>query len=343
MEDYYFQENQYIIHLIDTPGFDDTKKSDTETLAEIATWLAATYRSEIQLTGILYLQRITDNRFTGSALKNLQMFKKMCGQSCLPNVVLLTTMWGGSTEQLALQEAREQELKTEDAFWAGMIRLGAQAKRYDDTTECALSIIREMLTRPQIVLDIQRQIVDEGKDLNDTAAGQQLCEDIAVAEEKFREELRQVKEEMTEALREMDLEAAEELRRSSQYLERKLEQMERDTEKLNGDLQAQLRQHQMIVQRMSEEQNTTWALLGVAAGVLTGGLGMLAGLALSGSGAAIATGLAALPVGKMAGELGRRAIRSATQGAVQVGLAVLSEAGPQHAARAIAAAVDSKD
>jgi hypothetical protein len=45
VEDYFFQFDQYIVHFIDTPGFDDTNKSDTETLAEVAIWLANSYKS----------------------------------------------------------------------------------------------------------------------------------------------------------------------------------------------------------------------------------------------------------------------------------------------------------
>ena len=49
-------------------------------------------------------------------MQNLKVFKKICSQSYLPNVVLLTTMWGESAQQIALQEAREHQLKTNDNF-----------------------------------------------------------------------------------------------------------------------------------------------------------------------------------------------------------------------------------
>lgn len=329
------------MHLIDTPGFDDTTKSDTETLAEVATWLAATYRSQIRLTGILYLQRITDNRLGGCAMQNLKMFKKMCGESCLPNVVLLTTMWGGDAEQLALQDSREHQLKTSDEFWAGLIRLGAQARRYDGSNESGLAIVADLITRPKIVLDIQRQIVDEGKNLNDTAAGLQLREDMAKAEAKFKEELRQAKEEMAEALRLKDASLAEELKKNTQQLEGRLKQMDKDREKLNDDLQKQLMQHQIIVQQMAANQNIKWAMLGVTVGVLAGGLGLLGGMAIASatSGVGAIASFSALPAAQLAGELGKRAVMSATQGAIQIGSAVLTEAGPQIAAHAIAAAI----
>lgn len=37
------------VYLIDTPGFDDTKKSDTEVLSEIALWLGDLYKNKILL------------------------------------------------------------------------------------------------------------------------------------------------------------------------------------------------------------------------------------------------------------------------------------------------------
>lgn len=46
LEDYCFRYEDYIFHLVDTHGFDDSTKSDTETPVEIATWTAATYRSQ---------------------------------------------------------------------------------------------------------------------------------------------------------------------------------------------------------------------------------------------------------------------------------------------------------
>jgi len=251
-------------------------------------------------------------------------------------------MWGGNPEQLALQDAREHQLQTSDELWAGLIRLGAQTRRYDGTKENGLETVADILTRPKIVLDIQRQIVDEGKNLNETTAGLQLREDMVKAEAEFKEELRLAREEMAEALRQKDARYAEELRRDTERLEAKLIQMDNDRKILEGNLQQQMVQHQAIVQQMASNQSTKWAILGVGVGVLTGGLGMLAGMAIAGVGATggmAVTSLTALSAAQMAGELGKRAVMSATQGALEVGSTVLREAGPQIAAHAITAAI----
>src|SRR5207249_2436104 len=94
--------------LIDTPGFDDTYKSDTEVLREIAGYLSVAYSNKVKLTGIIYLHRITDPRIQGSAMRNLRMFKKLCGSDSLGKVVLATTWWGKVDAEIGAN--REKEL-----------------------------------------------------------------------------------------------------------------------------------------------------------------------------------------------------------------------------------------
>lgn len=81
------------VYLIDTPGFDDTSRSDIDVLREIAGWLTASYSNRVFPHGIIYLHRISDVRMQGSAKKNLLMFKKLCGDDALRKVVLTTTIW----------------------------------------------------------------------------------------------------------------------------------------------------------------------------------------------------------------------------------------------------------
>ena len=44
--------------------------------------------------GIIYLHEITLKHMTDTALKNLDMFRKLCGDDALMKVVLGTTKWG---------------------------------------------------------------------------------------------------------------------------------------------------------------------------------------------------------------------------------------------------------
>ncbi len=48
---YTFVHNNRTIHLIDTPGFDDTHRSDSEVLRDLAFYLTSSYDNGFRLTG----------------------------------------------------------------------------------------------------------------------------------------------------------------------------------------------------------------------------------------------------------------------------------------------------
>lgn len=105
----------YNVTLVDTPGFDDTYRSDTEILKTIASWMKDAYDEKTRLTGIIYLHRISDNRMFGSSLKNLRMFRSLCGTENLSYVILATTIW--DKVNAGEGRAREAELLFNDQWW----------------------------------------------------------------------------------------------------------------------------------------------------------------------------------------------------------------------------------
>ncbi|KAG8684824.1 hypothetical protein FRC08_013466, partial [Ceratobasidium sp. 394] len=88
-----FQLDGRDICLIDTPGFDDTELSDTEILKRISGFLSTTYENGYRLTGIIYLHRITDGRMGGISRRTFKIFRELCGQKTLGNVLIVTNMW----------------------------------------------------------------------------------------------------------------------------------------------------------------------------------------------------------------------------------------------------------
>src|SRR5580700_36213 len=87
------------------------------------------------LSGIIYLHRITDNRKTHASMRILTLFRKLCGENNLSNVLLVTNRWGVCDREEA---EREKELMTRGSFWATMLARGAKACRYSLTTQCKL-------------------------------------------------------------------------------------------------------------------------------------------------------------------------------------------------------------
>jgi hypothetical protein len=164
----------YAIHLVDTPGFDDTHKTDAEILKGIADFLASVYEHNGKLSGILYLHSITDERMKGSATKNLTMFKKLIGESCLKNVTLVTTKWSKIDKDVG--ERREQELYNK--FWKPMVAHQATMRRFDGTQREAMDILRELSVMDGIIPRLTDELCLKGMELKRTAAGKVVSVDM---------------------------------------------------------------------------------------------------------------------------------------------------------------------
>jgi hypothetical protein len=187
------------ITLVDTPGFDDTSRSDTNVLIQIADWLRDSYKEAMLLSGIIYLHRISDLRMSGSSIKNLRMFRKLCGAESMHNVSLVTTMWDKVTRVEG--ETREKDLMDgENGFWKAMISGGCLVRRHSGSVESARELVAELAGKKRTVLRLQEEIA-EGKKLIETEAGVSLNEELLRVQRQHEEELSCVMEEMEAAMR----------------------------------------------------------------------------------------------------------------------------------------------
>jgi hypothetical protein len=224
-----------VLHLIDTPGFDDTHRSSADILKEIAWILGALYRENISLLGFVYLHRITDPRIGGSGLRSLRMFEKLCGAQCFPNVTLVTTMWEALGEGgIKIGELRESILKETDEFWGNMYRAGATVLRHNGRANSAFDILWNVRSkRTSVVADIQLEMIDGHKQLYETSVGEYLlkeCLDVRSRLEKEREEL---EDSMEEAVRDKDGVLITALREQQEKLEMLTQQSHSDQDYLN--------------------------------------------------------------------------------------------------------------
>ncbi|WQF90241.1 Putative GTP binding domain, P-loop containing nucleoside triphosphate hydrolase [Colletotrichum destructivum] len=182
------------IYIIDTPGFNDTYRTDKSVLRSLVAWLSLTYKNNIRLHGILYLHRITDVRMQGSAKSSMTLFRQLCGADNLNRVVLVTTMWN-KLEDDQIGVSREKELVENKQFWGCMVERGSQVERFYDTVESAQKLIDIFLPQgheqsngppPQMELAIQREMVDQHKALESTSAGQEVCNRLDHEEAEIR-------------------------------------------------------------------------------------------------------------------------------------------------------------
>ena len=221
----------------------------------IATNLCGSYQEGIRPTGVLYLHRITDTHFGGTSLKNFNMFRKLCGDDMLKNVAVVTTIWG--TVDPTKGNAREKHLRSSDKFFKPILDKGATMVRHDNTAESAKKIIQDIMqkTRQPEALCIQRELVDEGKTINQTSAGQELNRTLVELTETHENELRDIQRRLDEAVRRNDEVSRRELEAEKKRDEAEKQKAEENRERFSRGNNAATTSQRRI--RRTKQTSTT--------------------------------------------------------------------------------------
>jgi hypothetical protein len=225
------------VHLIDTPGFDDSNRTDTDVLRDIAGFLGTAYQQNIRLSGLVYCHRIIDPRMQGSAQRNFHMFRDLCGEDCYRQIALITTHWAYVPPNIGA--AREKELIDTEKFWGYMFKKGSHILRHLSETDrsSAMTILGELIREDtKITLDIQREM-DEGLGLEQTSAGKRLNADVIEMRKKYQEDLKALEQDMRRAMAEKDKEQTQILEKLLSDTELKIKAGEESQERLKADLQ----------------------------------------------------------------------------------------------------------
>ena len=197
---------------------------------------------------------------TGTGLKNLIMFQKLCGEDGLGSVVLATTRW--SAIPLKTAEDHESQLKAE--FWKAMIDNGSEVFRQDRGRESALEIIQYLIRkRRPVTLDIQRDMVDKGLELNETAAGKEIVSEAEKQNKANEEKIALIREELKEALRRKDEAGKEELEELKAETEKEMRKYRDELQKMKvgrEELRRQMEEKYMkekeeLLQQMRANEN----------------------------------------------------------------------------------------
>ena len=177
------------------------------------------------------------------------MFRELCGDAALKNVVLVTNMWGEVSR--AIGEAREHELS--DKFFKPALDKGAQMVRHHNTVQSAHNVIRRILANHPTALQIQRELVDEHKGITDTAAGEAVNQELNEQMRRHQAELKTVQEEMERASKERDEETRRELEEERRKLEERVEKVKKDSEGIAASYAAEKERMEAKMKEMEQE------------------------------------------------------------------------------------------
>ena len=136
----------------------------------------------MKVTGIIYLHEISQARMFGTARKNLEMFRKLCGDEALGNVVLGTTMWG----DVSLEKGQQREQQLRSTYWEEMLQQGSVIMRVHGDSASAWEIVNHILESSRVeFVRIQEVLLELQKVIPDTDAGRTLRYTL----EELREQL----------------------------------------------------------------------------------------------------------------------------------------------------------
>ena len=227
--------------LIDTPGFNDTYLSDAQVLESIVIWLNAAYRDEIQLSGILYLHSIQENRVGGSATRSSGWFRQLTGERALRKVLLVTTFWDWVPARMSLAVAEDRQTQLQQTnYWGDMIRLGARVARHNHSLESARAVIRRLLSTRATndegtYLTVQEEM-RRGMRLEETTVGRDINRYIDQQRLYFDQQLSNLRRQLQETLQTITAQHRAELEQDRAAFERRRGRLQEDQERMRADM-----------------------------------------------------------------------------------------------------------
>ena len=141
-------------------------------LLNLSEWLAKSYQDGEQLSGVLYLHQLTDDRPNASDLRNLRILKKICGSEFYRHIVIGVT--GVDEEDHDVAENREKALKDSSDFWKDMITEGSRVEHVKSQRQKCIDILLDLATRGPNTLLIQREVHEENKTVLETEAADEI-------------------------------------------------------------------------------------------------------------------------------------------------------------------------
>ena len=177
------------------------------------------------------------------------MFRDLCGDTTLKNVVLATNMWG----DVSLEDGEARETELSGNFFEPVIKKGARMIRHLNTTESAYDIIRMIMNNHPLALQIQRELVVERKDITETAAGVALNQELVELTKQHQAQLKEVQEGMKQALREKDEETRQELAEQAKKLQDLMAKTEKDRAEMSSRYAKERERMEAKIAKMEKE------------------------------------------------------------------------------------------
>ncbi|PPR01820.1 hypothetical protein CVT24_001684 [Panaeolus cyanescens] len=146
------QANMHVpIIVVDTPGLLDSKMSEAHVLKDLQKWQKENVdlkTSQITFSHlVMYFERITDKRMSGSKRRAIRIFKSLLGPGAVNGRVnIITTMWNQIPGAKGMAAAMERYQELQNEFWKDEIEDGLGVRRFEGTPQSALWIFTQLVS-----------------------------------------------------------------------------------------------------------------------------------------------------------------------------------------------------
>ncbi|CCM06414.1 uncharacterized protein FIBRA_08675 [Fibroporia radiculosa] len=146
--------------------------SDVQSFKTIANTVTQLYKDNRRLNGMVYISNAT----TEIRKRDVSLFELLCGKDFMQNVILVSVGWGlGIGKKSTLGE------RTTESTWPQFKNImdnGGQEIRLHNTSSSARDILKRLIRKQPRTLQIQRELVDDQKNIWQTVMGAALKREL---------------------------------------------------------------------------------------------------------------------------------------------------------------------
>lgn len=188
---------------------------------------------------------------SGASRRNFRVFRELCGEESLKNVVITTNMWSNPPTEIELK--REEELHESENCYQPILSKGARTARYirGAGVNDARKIIRMFLANQALPLRLQQEQT-EGLPLDQTAAGRALREELVELAGEQEREIAGVQADMEREYAMRDSAARKELEDYKQLVKKQQASIQAQLDRLTNELMNERERREQLERTVAE-------------------------------------------------------------------------------------------
>jgi len=230
--------------------------SNNDITKKLLGWLESSYRRGQRLNGIIYIHNITKPRMQGSAYQNIRMFRNLCGDDALENVILATSFW--DQVEPSLGERRERELVDSKDFWADMVAKKSRVVRLTLRRSDCLKLLEQIAGNSKRDLLVQQELVTENRAMEDTTLGRQTMDaEVERVDMELRREREAERDRWKVKLEERDKLQKKELKKVKSEHEGRMRELRESQNRVQSDFEREMRENKEQMRRERQQMQYT--------------------------------------------------------------------------------------